>query len=152
VTEQPPLNCKSLTKGQSRSLEHGLNFAAELAGGERPLSARQIQKLYDSFIEEGITDSDAIISLGLAFGENIAQTGGFEWVRIEDEYGEETSLRLIGKTVYCHPISMIQKRLEHRDQADIGQLTEDTISYVLEMSERFDREASESRSNDGQDD
>jgi hypothetical protein len=147
VSEQD-LICRELTSDEIVALEQGLNFAAKLARGERPLSARQIQRLYDAFIEEEITDADAIISLGLAFGENIAQNGGFEWVRIEDEYGEETSLRLIGKTVYCHPISMIQKRIERREGADIGELTDDAVAHVLEMSERFDRELAESPGDD----
>jgi hypothetical protein len=133
------LICRDLTSDEIVALEQGLNFAAKLAQGDRPLSARELQVLYDAFLREHVTEPDAIISLGLAFGENIAHTEAFEWVRVEDEYGEETSLRLVGKTVYCHPISIIQKRLEAQEDADIGQLTGDTISNVLEMAERFDR-------------
>src|SRR5207249_4356726 len=97
------------------ALEQGLDFAAKIARANRPLTFAQVQDLYDGYVAEQIDDADAILALGLSFGQLLINEERFEWVRCLDEFGEETSLAYEGVAIYVHPISMIQKRLERRE-------------------------------------
>lgn len=132
------LKISPLDPPQRLALEAGLNFAARFAGAPRPLSTEAVEALYNAFLEEEIDDSDAIIALGLSFGETFLAHGDFEWVRVVDEYGDETCLALTGKTVFCAPISMIQKRLERGERPDIRLLREATIEQILAQAEDAD--------------
>jgi predicted metalloprotease with PDZ domain len=69
--------------------EAGLDMAARLVGARRPLVIAHVQALYDVLLESEPLD-EPLIALGLAFGDMIVARGGFEWVRISDEYGDET--------------------------------------------------------------
>lgn len=121
---------RELTVAEVEALEAALSFAARIARVERPLSLEQVQDLYDGFLEEEIDDADAIMALGLSFGQCLISSGPFEWVRVTDEYGEETSVAVIGATIYIHPISMIQKRLADREKIIVEQLCNDSLSHL----------------------
>lgn len=132
------LKITPLDPAQRLALEAGLNFAARFASAPRPLSAETVEALYNAFLEEGIDDPDAIIALGLSFGETFLAHGDFEWARVIDEHGEETCLAVIGKAQFCAPISMIQKRLARGEQPDIRLLREATIELLLGSVEDAD--------------
>jgi len=87
--------------------------------------------LYDGFLAERLEREDALIALGLSFGEQIVRTADFEWVRVSDEYGEETCVAPRGKTVHCAPISMIKKRLMRGEVVDLARLRDHTIEVIL---------------------
>ncbi len=137
--EHEPIRWRPLDADLGEALVQGLDFTARLARAERPLSAAALQRLYDAFIDESIEDADAIISLGLSFGESIIQSGHFEWVRVSDEWGDETALAVLDKALYCHPISMIQKRLRVGERISIAELRESTILVLLERAEQSDK-------------
>ena len=121
---------RELTVAEVEALDAALNFAARIARVERPLSLEQVQDLYDGFLEEEIDDVDEISALGLSFGQCLISSGPFEWVRVTDEYGEETSVAVIVATIYIHPISMIQKRLADREKVIFEQLCNDSLSHL----------------------
>jgi hypothetical protein len=128
---------RALSDSETESLEAGLSFAAALADAERPLALDQVQSLYDAFLSEGVDDSQAIAALGLSFGQYIVASGPFEWVRvIDDEYGDETSVGVLGAAIYLHPITMLQKRLEDREPVVIEQLVNDSLAQLATLVNR----------------
>ena len=60
--------------------------------------------------------------LGVAFGDAIAQKLMLDWVVIDDAYGRTTSLNWPGTRIYCHPLTMISKRVEDGDVVDVHDL------------------------------
>lgn len=129
------MTARTLTASEAEELEAGLVFAAQILRTERPLSLDQVQSLYDAFLQEGIDDRDAVTALGMSFGECIIASGPFEWLRvIDDEYGDETSIGVLGAAIYLHPISMLQKRLEEQEKIEIEQLCDDSLTQLAALS------------------
>lgn len=90
----------------------------------------KVQELYQ-VVAENFRDYDtAQIAVGIAFGEMIAEKTGWEWVRVTDEYGAETSLSPSGYTIACHPISMIQKRIAAYEPVDLTELRDETVDVI----------------------
>jgi hypothetical protein len=110
--------------------EAGLDMAARLVGARRPLVIAHVQALYDVLLESEPLD-EPLIALGLAFGDMIVARGGFEWVRISDEYGDETCVAAHGKEIFCAPISMIQKRIARKERLNIAELRDGTIEAIM---------------------
>jgi hypothetical protein len=69
----------------------------------------------------------------LAFGDELLKHGEFEWVRVTDDYGEETCVAIRGLSVYCSPISMIQKRISRGELPDFVELRKATIAMMEDM-------------------
>ncbi|CAN5536150.1 hypothetical protein BH10PSE3_BH10PSE3_12990 [soil metagenome] len=124
----------ALTPDLRSALESGLDLAARLVA-PRPLSDAHIEALYDALLDESVENVEAIIALGLSFGETFVSRGGYEWVRVQDEYGEENCVAMMGKSLFCAPISMIQKRLADKERPDIRLLREGTIGRLAELAE-----------------
>lgn len=123
-----------LSAEEHDALDSGLALAAALAGGTRPLSAAQVQELYDGLRgKEGIDVARGVI--GLAFGELILPQGPFEWVRVSDDHGSETGIGVAGYDLYCYPISMIEKRLEADEGVEIEMLARQTASELKKLVE-----------------
>ena len=120
-----PLNPEELSV-----LENTLNYASKIAGKDNPLDFEDVNQLYQSFIDEGIIDARARIALGISFGHLFILSGKYEWVRISDEYGEETALAPYNKKIMVAPISMIQKRLEDNLYVEITELYYETDKAV----------------------
>lgn len=124
---------RSLNPAEAQALQDGLALASRLIGKTPPFSGAQVQALYDAILEDGEGQEATRIALGLAFGEMIVGMGCADWVRIADEYGEETGLRHKKATVVCHPISMIDKRISGREPVDVVKLCSDTIKALEDM-------------------
>lgn len=123
------MQIRPLADDEIKARDAGLEMAARLVGEPRPLSLAHVQALYDVLlVEEGGTE--ALIALGLAFGEQVAAASDFEWVRVSDEYGDETCLAPPRKQIFCAPISMIQKRIGRQERLDIAVLRDETIATV----------------------
>jgi hypothetical protein len=135
-------SARELTETEAKQLEAGLSFAAALAEAELPLSLDQVQSLYDAFVEEGVDDAQAVAALGMTFGQCIVASGPFVWVRvIDDEYGDETSVGVLGAAIYLHPISMLQKRLEDREPVVVEQLVNDSLTQLAALVNRGEFQA-----------
>ena len=124
------MTIRPLNNEEKSALESGLTLAARIADKPQPLSVADVQFLCDSFIDEKISDEEAIIGLGLSFGQLIVMQAGYEWVRVEDEYGQETCVAPKGAKINCGPISMIQKRLDTVNTIDIEHLVTETINTI----------------------
>jgi hypothetical protein len=72
-------------------------------------------------------------SLGVTFGDAIAQKLMLEWVIVDDEYGRDPALNWPGTDIYVHPITMISKRIEAGESFDIDQLFERLCERVAKM-------------------
>jgi hypothetical protein len=129
-TPNPLPVIRELSSDERAALEEGLDLAARIADVPRPLDISQVQRLYDDYLNEQITDSDAIIALGLAFGEEVRRKGKMVWARVIDEYGDETCVAAPKHMVNAAPISMIQKRLKRKERVNMAQLRDATIDAM----------------------
>jgi hypothetical protein len=58
-------------------------------------------------------------SLGIAFGDALAQMLNMEWVCVTDEYGTDPALHYPGTTVLAYPLTVISKRIEAGEEIDV---------------------------------
>lgn len=132
-------NLRPLSSDEITARDAGLDLAARLINGASPLRIDQVQALYDGLLAGRVDGGgDASIALGIAFGEQIVSKAAFEWMRVSDEYGDETCVSAPGKEIFCAPISMLQKRLKRREAIDIAQLRDEMIELI---QRRIDEEA-----------
>ena len=124
------LQIRALNPEEEAARLSALQLAARLVGGTLPLSVEQVQALFLVIRDDHPDLDEGQIAIGIAFGELIVACGGFEWVRVTDEYGSETSLAPLGIQGACHPISMVQKRIERREDVDIRDLRDRTIDLI----------------------
>lgn len=124
------MEIRELNSEEVAALKQGLNLAAKLVGQPLPLTVYAVQELYDSLRQSDTDFAEAGIALGLSFGQLIADEVGYEWVRVSDEYGEETGLSPIGARLFCAPISMIQKRLKSGENVNLVELRDETIRVI----------------------
>lgn len=127
------MEIRPLTSEELSALNDTLSLASRIAGKDKALGFEDVHELYTSFINENIDDSGAKIALGIAFGQLFTLSGKYEWVRISDEYGEETALAPLGKNITVAPISMIQKRLNEKLYVDIAELYTETDKIIQNM-------------------
>lgn len=124
------LDIRPLTDEEEAYRQEALALAAHYLGNASPLLMEKVQELYQ-IVAANCRDCDkAQIAVGIAFGETIAEKAGWEWVRVTDEYGAETSLSPAGYMVACYPISMIQKRIAADEQVDLAELRDETIGII----------------------
>jgi hypothetical protein len=64
------------------------------------------------------TETIKLQSLGITFGDALAQQLGLEWVAIEDEYGRDPALILAGTSIRLYPMTSISKRIEEGEVVD----------------------------------
>ncbi len=124
---------RALSADEAAALEEGLDFAGRIAGAARPLTIATVQRLYDGYLDEGIADNDAIIALGLAFGDDVARHGGLVWVRVIDDIGEETCIAPPHRMAFAAPVSMIRKRLGRAEKVDLAALRAATLDTISEQ-------------------
>ena len=124
------MEIRQLNEEERLALVDGLALASRLIGEPQPFSIEQIQSLYNIVCDEHAENLEAQIAVGLAFGEAIADITGYEWVRVKDEWGEETSLSPAGLRVACHPISMIQKRIAKKEAVDLVKFRDGIIETI----------------------
>jgi hypothetical protein len=133
------MNINPLTPEQQAALEDGLDLAARVSGARRPLSSHDLQTLYEVVRDQYRDHQAVVIAVGLAFGEAIQERADLEWVRVRDQYGEETALAAKGSQITCFPVSMIQKRIDAGEAVDIAALRDQTLKQVSDMvaSEKY---------------
>ncbi len=133
MSEEIPFTYRALNAEERDALEQGLALASRLAFLSRPLTMVDVQKLYDDALREKRIGDEALIAIGLAFGQQIINQTGFDWVRVSDQWGDETCVGPAGKSLNCAPISMIQKRLDRDEAIDLATLAA-TISRSMNES------------------
>jgi hypothetical protein len=124
------LDIRPLSDDEEGYRQEALDLAATYLDSTTPLPMEKVQELYQ-VVAENFRDYDkAQITVGIMFGEMIAERTGWEWVRVTDEYGAETSLSPPGYMIACHPISMIQKRIATNEPVDLAELRDETIDVI----------------------
>lgn len=124
------MDIRPLSDDEEGYRQEALALAANYLDSTTPLPMAKVQELYQ-VVTENFRDYDkAQIAVGIAFGEMIAERTGWEWVRVSDEYGAETSLSPPSYMIACHPISMIQKRIAANAPADLAELRGETIDVI----------------------
>jgi len=78
-------------------------------------------------------------SLGITFGDALAQKLGLQWVAVEDEYGRDPALQDPGTTIILFPLTSISKRIENGEAVDVRQLFEDACQTVARIRLTSDR-------------
>src|SRR5690242_16440705 len=61
-------------------------------------------------------------SLGITFGDALAQKLELQWVAVEDEYGRDPALQLGGTSILLFRLTAISKRIERGESVDVRQL------------------------------
>jgi hypothetical protein len=72
-------------------------------------------------------------SLGVAFGDALAQQLGMTWVAVEDEYGRDPALRFDGTSILAFPLTTISKRVEGGEEVNVRQLFEQACAKLREV-------------------
>jgi len=124
------MRISGLTIEQAQALGEAIALAADYLATDPPFSPVEVQRLYDAVVRDHSEHVDAQIAVGMAFGEMIIGKADYEWVRVADEYGEETALCHRAAAVTCFPISMLQKRISKREEVDLVALRDSTIAVV----------------------
>ena len=132
------MEIRDLDKSEQAALIDGLKLAAKLSDTGLPLSLTNIQELYDALNGRGNDFPEGTIACGLAFGQLIVDQTGFDWVRVNDEYGEATCVSPSGAKLICSPVSMIQKRLSRGESLNLKDLKNEVINSLAAKLESGD--------------
>lgn len=60
--------------------------------------------------------------LGIVFGDALVGAGGLEWVMVDDEFGRDPALRMLGSDILLFPMTMLSKRVERGEAVDVAAL------------------------------
>lgn len=78
-------------------------------------------------------------SLGITFGDALAQKMGLSWVAVEDEHGRDPALQDKGTTIVIFPMTMISKRMESGEAVDIRDLFARACSTIERLRSELPR-------------
>ena len=123
-----------LTIAEERRLARMIADASGILEAEPPLTIDHVQTLYNIALSES-SNQHATEIAGIAFGDHLQRSLGWDWVAVRDQYGEEISLSPSGYSIVIHPISMIQKRVNESSRADMSRLSRKTIEFVRQRLE-----------------
>jgi len=143
--DSPQVSARALLPDDLAYLRMSLSRASVFVGTRLPAAARDVQTLYDTVFETYPDHDNVIESIGLLFGELICEETDFEWQWVTYEGREELSLLHPSAFVFCSPLSMMHKRIQHGEAVDIEELCAQTIKTLNDLLE--DVLTSESRNN-----
>jgi len=75
-------------------------------------------------------------SLGVAFGDALAQALGLAWVTVEDEYGRDPALQVPSTTILVFPLTAISKRIERGDKVEVVDLFNSAMRTVQDARQK----------------
>jgi Domain of unknown function (DUF3806) len=90
-------------------------------------------RLLDTIISSGWiepTETWKLQSLGITFGDAVAQRTGLSWVAVEDEYGRDPALHDHGTTIVVFPMTTISKRIERSEAVDVRELFDQACQSI----------------------
>ena len=82
----------------------------------------------------GPSETWKLQSLGIAFGDALAQKLMLDWVTVNDEYGRAPALRWPGTSILSFPMTMISKRVEDGEPVDVHALFEGICGQLSHMA------------------
>lgn len=80
-----------------------------------------LQRLLDDRVFSG-DQTYELQSLGVCFGDVLAAKGDLRWVIVNDEYGEDPTLRWAETSVQINVLTVLSKRVEDGDEIDVAYL------------------------------
>ena len=92
--------------------------------------------LLETIVKEGWIEPHEtwkLQSLGITFGDALAQETGLSWVTVEDQYGRDPALHEPGTSILAFPLTAISKRVERGETVSVRDLFAnacDTIASV----------------------
>ena len=102
-----------------------------------PTALGLLQRLLDEDVVS--RDPYALQCLGAVLGRiMVATIPGLDWILIEDDNGKDMCLRYADTSLCIFPLTMISKRLERGEVADIAGLYELTRSDVQRLANEVD--------------
>jgi hypothetical protein len=125
-----PVTHRALTPDERGAMEAALHLAAKMANVPLPLGFAQVQRLYDALLEQAERDEEEVIAVGIAFGAAINERARFDWVRVSDQWGDETCVGPPHKAIHVAPISMVQKRLVRSEVINLEEFADTVIGSV----------------------
>jgi hypothetical protein len=72
-------------------------------------------------------------SLGITFGDALAQQLGLVWVAVEDEHGRDPALHDQGTSIVAFPMTTISKRIERGEGVDVRVLFDAACQSVTRL-------------------
>jgi Domain of unknown function (DUF3806) len=93
-------------------------------------------ELIDAIVANGWIEPHETVklqSLGVAFGDALAQELDLRWVTIEDEYGRDPALVLDGTSIKVFPLTTISKRIEAGEEVDVLTLFAKACATLLDV-------------------
>jgi hypothetical protein len=90
-------------------------------------------RLLDTILKENWiepTETWKLQSLGITFGDALAQKMNLVWVAVEDEYGRDPALQDRGTTIVMFPLTTISKRVERGEPVDVRELFENACQTI----------------------
>jgi hypothetical protein len=96
------------------------------------------------YLLQGILDNEfysknqtmELQSLGIAFGDALAQKLKLEWMEVEDEYGIDPALVHIDTSIRLFPLTMISKRIENNEKINVEELFNGICGITNEQIEK----------------
>lgn len=79
------------------------------------------------------TQTSELQSLGITFGDVLANELPLRWVMVTDEYGTDPTLRFKGTTVQINALTMISKRVEKDEEVNLSELLRITREQLTHM-------------------
>jgi len=119
---------ESLTREESDHLDKQRTWVREHWVPER-------QHLYDTLdgkllvlqriLDEkwvGTTETWKLQSMGVTFGDALAQKLGLRWIAVEDKFGRDPALEFPGVDFQSFPVKMISKQVERGEEINVREL------------------------------
>jgi hypothetical protein len=69
-------------------------------------------------------------SLGVTFGDALAQKLALHWITVEDEHGNDPALHDPGTTIILFPLTSISKRIERGEPVNVRTLFDEACATV----------------------
>lgn len=132
------MRLRPLTEEEASALEDGLKLFEKLSAASRPFGVKAVKDVYSEFLVGDVEFKAGEIAIGLAFGQIMVDNHNYEWVRVSDEYGEETVVAIKGLKLFCSPVSMVQKRLERSEEVDFQELLDGTVLILEKKAQEVD--------------
>ncbi len=126
----------SLSEGESERLEKQRSFVRDHYD---PASRRLYSTLegkmdlLETILNANWIERDEtwkLQSLGVSFGDALAQKLALHWMLVEDEYGSDPALHDPGTTIILFPLTSISKRIENGERVNVRKLFDEACKTV----------------------
>ena len=100
--------------------------------------------LLRTMLERGVfqpTQTYELQCMGIVLGDALVQHCGVVWRAVEDQYGRDPCVQIPGSTVVLFPLTMISKRIEKGEPADVFDIFNKSSAKIEELRHVADRES-----------